>query len=336
MGKASKFIFALDRRNATIGPVQSSDTVDVPKARAAPAVINRSLFVFCIALLIACGTLLLWISRQYRTILALRFQTEAEHSEISQLTSTPGGVTGSAAPMKTPITHYLRWDGPMSALSAQDTPHDVDYYVRHDPAYADLERRQLLLQIQTQYPTLKDLGLSGAQQSQLQTLLMNRLHAADDAEQAGLDRGFAQNSPELRQMMGDADRAANQAIVDLIGQDRMNQLTAMDVAASYRSTVQIDYGQDLARYGLPLNADQLEALSLAGGEAQLTAAAKGMRGMDVQAATRAAMASTASKILSPEQLNIYQQMTQLQQDWSAMQTRARAAMNHARESNDRP
>jgi hypothetical protein len=204
---------------------------------------------------------------------------------------------------------------------------DLTPYLEKQPGFAQLRQLQGMRQIYRQYGDLKSLNLPPEQLDKLRQLLLEKNQAPQDAREAALQAGIAPNSPAMMKATSDAMQAVDTDIKALVSPDQYAALHNLQTQAGFRSNIEYQIAPDLNAAGLPLTPAQMCALAQVQQDAQQAAlqAARGGSKVDIQQQINQAMADQASKILSADQLPIFQQSVSINQQMVEAQAKARAA-----------
>jgi hypothetical protein len=189
---------------------------------------------------------------------------------------------------------------------------DVTGFMKRDPAYAGLHRKNLLLTIRRRYGDLKALGLPPDKLSQLNELLADTINPYDDVKEAALAVGIKEGSPEFNRALNDAYNSANTAVKTFLGPSAYQELLSLESASSARANLEANLGTSLAAAGMALSNDQVSALV----QTQL------QNQRAPQSVSEQAYNAKAAEVLTPDQLELFTEITTTQKESTALQQRA--------------
>jgi len=189
---------------------------------------------------------------------------------------------------------------------------DVTGFIKRDPAYAEIHRKNLLLTVRRRYGDLKALGLPPDKLSQLTELLADTINPYDDVKEAALAVGIKAGSPEFNHAMSDAYNSANTAVEAFLGSSAYQELQSLESASSVRANLESNLGATLAAAGLALSNDQVSALAQTQLQYQRAA----------QSVSAQAYNAKAAEVLTPDQLELFTEITTTEKESNALQQRA--------------
>jgi hypothetical protein len=202
---------------------------------------------------------------------------------------------------------------------------DLTPYLEKEPGYAQMRQLLQLRRIAREYGDLKNLNLPPDQLDKLKALLVDRMQAPQDAREAALQAGIGENSRDMSKAVQSATEGVDADIKALVGPDQFAALTAIQMQAGYRSNIQYQIAPDMNAAGLTLTSPEIDALAQAQQQAQkaaMEAMRAGGNSANYQTILNQAMADQAAKILTPDQLPVFQQSLALNQQYSDLQNKA--------------
>jgi hypothetical protein len=189
---------------------------------------------------------------------------------------------------------------------------DLTPFMKRDPAYAALRHRVLLRAVRVTYGDLAALNLPPDRLQKLTELLLDRCAAPQDARDAALQQGLKDGSPEYLQAVANSVNDAENDIKSFLGQSAYDQLLANENRINLASTLETTVGNYLAAAGIPLSGDQIAALADA--QQKLREASPEIQNQALEA--------RAAEVLTPEQLQLFVENIDLQDDVRELQQRA--------------
>jgi len=135
--------------------------------------------------------------------------------------------------------------------------------LRDHPEIAALQRKELRRSIIREYRgAIAALNLAPDQAAQLKNLLIEKSMSAADAMEAATQAGIQPNSSETHRAISQATKDLDQSIISLIGSDANERLEALKSTTFHSGNVIEPVALDMEDAGVPLSADQSEALGL--------------------------------------------------------------------------
>jgi len=270
--------------------------------------------------------------QEHLTIAALQVQLKASDQALIQAKQVAKQSHDrlAEAAKKREETRKAREAAASATITApkKNAPVDLTPYLEKQPGYAQLRQLLMLRQVNRQYGDLKGLNLPPEQLDKLRNLLAEKLQAPQDAREAALQAGIEANSPEMRKAVQEASSGVDSEIKALVGPDQYTAVNNLQMQAGFRTNIQFQISPDMNAAGLPLSTDQINALAQAQQDAQKTAA-QAMRNnggpANYQAVMNQAMADQAAKVLTPDQLAVFQQSISINSQMAALQAKAREA-----------